>query len=177
MKFTIKLASGSTLDFEGNAEEFDQVKAFLSDPPTGFVASSVEATDPLEEDDRDGGDDELDALDPRNVQLRIDEVGARTDMEKVTVMAQLAVEAGEEGLDYPTVERLYVDLGFRKPARFPKTFSNAKNAGLVRSVKYGVWRPTVRGENFARGLGRARDSTRRTTGRNGLPSDNGGESD
>lgn len=65
-------------------------------------------------------------------------------------MAQAAVEAGKEGIDYETVTRLYNDLGYKKPSRFTKTFSNARIKNYVKNVGQGMWRPTVPGENFAK---------------------------
>jgi hypothetical protein len=171
MKISLRLPGGGTLEFEGDAEEFQRVSDFLGDPPSALTEPGLPAATSagrggafaadLVSSDADVELEGVLPLDSRNAALRIESVGATTDMERVTVLAQLAVEAGEDGLDYPTVDRLYTELGYRKPARFPKTFSNAKNAGLVRSVKYGVWRPTVKGENYARGLGRARDAGRR----------------
>src|ERR1700693_2718864 len=156
MKINIKLPGGGTLDFEGNAEDFQRVTEFLADPPASFTESGTPARPPFRTGHQQGlsgedGEPEpiidgTSPLDARNVATRLESVGARSDMERVTVMAQMAVEAGEEGLDYPTVDRLYTELGYRKPARFPKTFSNAKAAGLVRNPSYGLWRPTVRGE-------------------------------
>lgn len=164
MKISLKLASGATLEFEGDGEEFERISAFLSNPPPALTASapvSAQAVIPAGVQHGDlGGEglgEEVPPLDARNVATRLEGVGARSDMERVTVMAQLAVEAGEDGLDYGTVGRLYTELGFRKPPRFPKTFSNAKTAGLLRSVKYGLWRPTVKGENYALGHGRPKD--------------------
>ena len=94
-------------------------------------------------------------------------------------MAQLAVDTGKEGIDYPTLNLLYTELGLPKPAQFPtKTLANAKNSGLMRMVKQGVWRPTLRGENFARGLGRGERQPRRSTTRpKGAHTNQGGESD
>jgi hypothetical protein len=80
----------------------------------------------------------------------------------VTVIAQLAVEAGREGVDYDTLNRLYAELGLKKPALFPtKTLSNAKYSKLV-TVKPGIWKPTLKGENFAKGHGRATSGSRRS---------------
>jgi hypothetical protein len=94
-------------------------------------------------------------------------------------MAQIAVESGQPGVDYQTIHELYTELGLPKPAQFPaKTFSNAKASGLVKLVKPGVWKPTYRGENFARGLGRAERGNRRGSGRSKASQrDEGGESD
>lgn len=96
------------------------------------------------------------------------------------MMAQLAVENGKEGIDYPTLENLFSELALRKPAQFPaKTLSNAGSSGLMKKVKQGVWRPTYRGENFAKGLGRTeRGQPRRSAPRpNDSTRNRGGESD
>jgi hypothetical protein len=165
MKINLKLPGGGILEFEGDADEFALVTEFLGEPPPSLTepaspagSSADDSTDLARGlDDAAGGTGMLEGaspLDGRNVLTRLESVGARTDMERVTVLAQLAVEAGEDGIDYPTIDRLFTELGLRKPPRFPKTFSNAKNAGLVRSVAHGRWRPTVRGENYARGHGR-----------------------
>jgi hypothetical protein len=155
MKITLELANGDKIAFEGDEADFERFNKWLAKPPAlveKLGATPAPASRALP---GNGGtaNKELeagDALDPRIVAERIKAVGAATDIEKVTVMAQAAVDAGREGLDYATVERLYSDLGFKKPPRFTKTFSNAKTRNLVKSVSQGVWRPTVPGENFAR---------------------------
>ena len=83
-------------------------------------------------------------------------------------MAQAAVDAGLEGIDFATAEQLYGDLGIRKPLRFPKAFSNAKTRGLVKNVKRGVWAPTVQGENYAR---YGEDASRRKAKRGPKPAE------
>ncbi len=64
-------------------------------------------------------------------------------------MAQAAVDSGMEGLDFPTVERLYKAIGVRKPGSWKATFSNARTAGLVQNAARGLWKPTTKGENYA----------------------------
>ncbi|TMK76962.1 MAG: hypothetical protein E6G45_11405 [Actinobacteria bacterium] len=109
---------------------------------------------------------------------RLEKVEAANDQERVTVMAQLAVESGRPGVDYRTIIELYTELGLPKPAQFPaKTFSNAKASGLVKLVKPGLWKPTFRGENFARGLGRTERGNRRGSARPKDSNNGGGESD
>jgi hypothetical protein len=122
----------------------------------------------------EAGDDKLA---PAQVLERLVSVGAANDQERVTVMGQLAVEAGKEGIDYPTLEELFQELGLRKPAQFPsKTLSNARASNLMKKVKPGVWRPTYRGENFAKGHGRAdRGQSRRRP--DSFQRSQGGESD
>jgi hypothetical protein len=146
MKITIRHPAGLEISFEGNEEEFNRFTTFLGDPPS-FVGALPAA-------DRsaggDGGPVRDGSIDPQMIVSRFAEVGAASDVERVTVMAQIAVEAGRDGIDYPEVDRLYEQLGERKPANMRQTFSNAKRAGFVRSVGQGRWRPTVGGENFAR---------------------------
>lgn len=158
MKIELQLPSGLRITFEGDEAAFDRFTGFLNEPP-GFVehlgsGAAIEAADstPELEESTDGGssgptDDPLSA---RALHERLREVGATTDMERVTVIAQAALEAGREAIDYSTVDTLYVELGLPKPARWAKTFANAKSRNLVRSVGHGLWRPTVVGENFAR---------------------------
>lgn len=177
MKIELHLPSGLRITFEGDEAAFDRFTQFLTEPPS-FVESlghgpALQAPDqPLELRAPSGEDAEPvdDALSPRGLHDRLARVGATTDIERVTVIAQAAVEAGKEGLDYSTVDRLYVELGLRKPARWPKTFANAKTRNLVRSVGQGVWRPTVVGENFARfgtrGASRSRGQRTPVTGGN-----------
>lgn len=155
MKIAVELPNGARIEFEGENEEFRLFTAFLTKPPElieglGSMAAASNVPSLL------GGNAKPDALpagdplDPKHVAERLRSVGASTDIERVTVMAQLAVDAGRDGIDYATVERLYSDLGLRKPPRFTKTFSNAKTKNYVKSVSQGVWRPTVPGENFAK---------------------------
>jgi hypothetical protein len=188
MKISLKLANGALLEFEGDAAEFERVSAFLEQPPDSLTATpppeatvirpahtrpTPNATAP--DDLEDSGP----YVEPAAAMERLEQVGADNDQERVTVMAQLATEAGHEGVNYETINHLYTELGFRKPAQFPaKTFSNAKASGLVRSVKPGIWKPTYRGENFARGLGRGPERPARRTGsRQRSSSNQGGESD
>jgi len=182
MKISLKLANGAELDFEGDGAEFERVSRFLEAPPDSLTAAPPARGPGLGNAPGDpNGGSESDAplrLEPATVAERLEQVGARTDQERVTVMAQLAMESGAEGLDYASVEVLYTELAFRKPSRFAKTFSNAKTSGLVKSVKPGVWRPTYRGENYARGLGRGERPGRRSSARpKASPDTGGGESD
>jgi hypothetical protein len=181
MKISLKLANGATLDFEGDPADFDRISAFLADPPESLSAEPPEATTaaipsrdlPAQAKLPTG------SLDPAAVLERLERVGANNDQERMTVMAQRAVETGKEGVDYPTLRELYTELGFPKPAQFPtKTLANAKNSGLVKLVKQGIWRPTFRGENFASGHGRGERVPRRSAPRPKSSNDNrGGESD
>lgn len=184
MKISLKLANGATLEFEGDSTEFERISEFLAEPPESLTAEAVPAVTPKTVGNTPfGGMDESgsgDKLNPAFVAARLEQVGAANDQERVTVMAQLAVENGKEGIDYPTLENLFSELALRKPAQFPaKTLSNAGSSGLMKKVKQGVWRPTYRGENFAKGLGRTeRGQPRRSAPRpNDSTRNRGGESD
>jgi hypothetical protein len=166
MKINLKLPNGAELEFEGDAAEFERLQGFLAEPPdalnTPTSRTAVSGSEEGPVDDSGGGASGAStAVTPEVVAERIEKVGAKTDIERLTVIAQLAVEAGMPGADYPLAERLYTDLGFRKPARFTKAVSNAKARNLVRMVSQGVWKPTYIGENYARGHGRRDVQTRR----------------
>src|SRR5688500_2999828 len=113
MKISLKLANGSTLEFEGDKAEFERVSQFLAEPPDSLAAkptggSSSPAASP--EVVPAGG-----PLDPAVVTARLEQVGADNDQERVTVMAQLALEAGKEAIDYETLTNLYTELALKKP--------------------------------------------------------------
>ena len=181
MKISLKLANGATLEFEGDEKEFERVTAFLAEPPESLTAPGTEGADggagaassrAAEERREDPA-----LLEPAAVAQRLEQVGAGNDQEIMTVMAQMAIDAGRDGIDYPTLEHLYRELALRRPAQFPsKTLSNARRSGLLTMVTPGLWRTTYRGANFAHGHGRvnARPTGRRPQGSNG---ERGGESD
>lgn len=180
MKISLKLANGSTLDFEGDESEFERVSKFLEDPPGSLTADAGTPPRPtLDPPPSDGDAPELAPLDPATVHARLEEVGVNNDQERVTVIAQLAVESGREGIDYETLDQLWTDLAFWKPAQFPsKTFANAKSSGLVKPVKPGLWKPTFKGQNFARGFGRGERQARRSATRpRSRDAGKGGDSD
>jgi hypothetical protein len=177
MKISLKLANGATLEFEGDAGEFDRLSQFLAEPPDSLTAEGEGAglaggdEAPIDE----GGGHKLS---PGQVLARLQSVGAANDQERVTVMGQLAVEAGKDGIDYQTLQELFSELGLRKPAQFPsKTLSNARASNLMKKVKPGIWRPTYRGENFAKGLGRAADRAQLRRRPDSSQRTQGGESD
>src|SRR5688572_30708342 len=100
MKIKIELPNGATLEFEGDQAEFDRVKQFLAEPPDALSAPPTRSpTKDLEGDsgDGEGENGEVATLDPGFVLERLNMVGASTDIERVTVIAQLAVEAGMAG--------------------------------------------------------------------------------
>ena len=156
MKITIRHPVGLEIEFEGEPAEFDRFTSFLTDLP-GFVGTlggtpAIRATS----DDGAGSGRESPPtvasgqLDPNALLARMNEVGASSDIERVTVIAHEAVEAGLDGVDAPTVERLFTQLGLRTPPKLRATFSNAKQKGYLQSAGHGRWVPTVRGSNFAR---------------------------
>src|SRR5438132_8109434 len=103
MKISLKLANGAILDFEGDAAEFERLTGFLASPPDSLTAAA-----PAGAPEAGGGpgEDGAGSLDPSYVEERLEKIGARTDQERVTVMAQLAMESGREGIDYETLEHL-----------------------------------------------------------------------
>jgi hypothetical protein len=173
IKIGLRHPSGLEIEFEGDKDDFAAFAEFLASDLGGFVhaltpvdAGSQQVSLPsggqnggagaIEQDDDDdtsdaggplGASGEINA---RAVASRIEQLAASTDIERVTIIAQAALDAGLDGIDYDTIEVLYSDMGVPKPARFAKAFSNAKQRGLVKSIKYGVWAPTVQGENYAR---------------------------
>jgi hypothetical protein len=176
MKINLKLANGAILDFEGDEAEFQRLSEFLAQPPESLTAGSASPSSAPDDSSQQKSPEIPRApLAPAAVASRLEKVGAANDQERVTVIAQMAQESGLEGVDFETLAQLYSELGFRKPAQFPsKTLSNAKSSGLVTPVKPGVWRPTYRGENFAKGFGRDTQPRRRPTS---SPREPGGDSD
>lgn len=184
MKISLKLANGAVLEFEGDKSEFERLSKFLESPPESLAAATNAEQSRFETSGQ--GENEspppapVSSLEPSAVVARFEQVGARNDQERVTVIAQMAVEGGREGIDYDTLNQLYTELGLRKPAQFPsKTFANAKGSGLVKAVKPGLWRPTYKGENFSRGHGRGERQQARHPGSRskGSTSNSGGDRD
>lgn len=162
MKITVKLPGGGTLEFEGDESEFTRVTAFLENPPESLTAEPPAGTGLIPDVDDPDVPERPAALTPAAVVERFDQIEPQNDQERVTIIAQLAMESGEEGVTYETLEGLYRELGLPMPAQFPtKTLSNAKGSGLVLPVRRGLWRPTHRGANFARGFGRQERHARR----------------
>jgi hypothetical protein len=157
MKLEVTLPSGTRLAFEGEREDFDHMSELLNLPEvigTGFQASApvLPPSNPPGHGGDGGGNGEgadETPIDPRALTERLQEVGVSKHTERVTVMAQVAVEAGREGIDFATAERLYRAIGEPRPANWKSAFSNARVAGLVQNVGRGLYRPTTRGENFA----------------------------
>jgi hypothetical protein len=182
VKITIRHPAGLEIAFEGEPPEFDRFTSFLTELPA-FVGTlgPTGATVPTSQlgSGLSGNADSAappGSIDARLVADQLATVGASTDMERVTVMAHFAQEAGLGGVDYAMVDRLYTELGMRKPTKMRATFSNAKQKGYVRSVGNGVWAATVTGENFARhgiraGQRRARRGPQLAIGNGGGESD------
>lgn len=156
MKITIELPGPVGLTFEGDVDEFERFSGFVSELPEliGEIGPA-NAGELLEGGGGDGddGEDGTTPLDPATLQARFSKVGASTDIERVTVIAQAAVESGREGADFALADKIYVALALAKPARWKVTFGNARTRGYLQNVGRGVYKPTVPGENYARGLG------------------------
>jgi hypothetical protein len=173
MKIVIRHPNGTEHSFEGSEEELAKAVDLIPDFVEGFrVGPQPKREDaqfqPEDDDagnhDDDDGDERLrpEALDPPRLHAQFSEVNATTDIERVTVLAQAAVDAGMEGLDYETVADLYRKLGLRMPGKWRSTFSNAQNRGYIYSVGRGKWKPTPAGYNLAR-LGEKKTAPRRST--------------
>jgi hypothetical protein len=186
MKISLRHPSGLAVEFEGDEKAFDRFAKFLAGDLSGFVhglepgkTADLSVLPPAELGDNGAaakaeekeeppplGDGKV--IDAHAVAAHIADIGATSDIDRVTVIAHAALEAGMEGIDYPTIEKLYDDMGLPKPTRFAKAFSNAKTRGLVKSVKHGVWATTVQGENYAR-YGKKPSRRTKRSGNSGKP--------
>lgn len=148
MKLEITLPSGLRLAFEGERADLDHTAELLKlDAVVGTGLEAPAANRALPP--AGGADGNKDALDPKVLSERLKKVDAKNHIQRVTVMAQAAIDAGMEGLDFATVERLYKAIGVPKPGSWKATFSNARTAGQVQNVGRGLWKPTTQGENYA----------------------------
>jgi hypothetical protein len=171
-QFTVKWPNGAEVTFEGDVS-FADLQAFLdrAEPPAALRTTRGGTP---ERQNGNGGDEEplAVALDPARVQAQFDHVEARTDVERVTVIAWAAREAGAPGIDHDTAARIYRELGLPMPGNWRSTFSNAATRGYIVNEGRGIWRPTSPGENFAR-LGQRRPSAaarrRRRANQDSLP--------
>ena len=181
MKLSLTLPGGLQVDFEGDQDEFKLVTdAFpalpdlMANAPSqvGRSPDTVRTTNGAASPDAEPESSPVaqtrTGIDVHALDERLLEVGATTDIERVTVMTQVVVESGLPAIDYPTAAKLFEDLGLRKPAKMRAAFQNAKTRGLLRSVGQGAWRPTVAGENFAR-YGRKPVKSRTTRAGSGAP--------
>lgn len=167
MKIEIRHPNGAERRFEGTEDELAKAVEVIPDFVEGFRVPPPDSTgrelpprrqeeSPAKRDD--GGSPEEGettplnpaSLDPAHLHARFTEVNATTDIERVTVLAQAAVDAGMEGLDYETVSDLYRKLGLRMPGKWRSTFSNAQNRGYIYSVGRGKWVTTPAGYNLAK---------------------------
>jgi hypothetical protein len=148
MKLEITLPSGLRLAFEGERSDLDHTAGLLN---LADVVTTGRNAPPAPPELNPGGDGSASAktLDPNALSKRLDQVNAKNHIQRVTVMAQAAIEAGMEGLDFATVESLYKSIGIPKPGSWKATFSNARTAGQVQNVGRGLWKPTIQGENYA----------------------------
>ncbi len=175
MKITIQHPAGLDVSFEGDVPEFERFLELLNSLPELFGAlSATPAADPAVRLGADGHAAPAIAgqINVQWLAQTLSRVGATTDIERVTVMAYAAKEAGLGGIDYALAERLYDELGQPKPGKIRATFSNAKIRGYVQNVGSGVWLTTVPGDNFAR---YGQRQLRR--GQTGSSTNGGGESD
>lgn len=144
MKLEISLPSGLRFVFEGERSDLDHTAELLK--LVEVVGAGLDAAPAVPQPDPGGGGD---SLDPSALAQRLERVGAKNHIQRVTVMAQAALEADMEGLDFATAERLYKAIGVPKPSSWKATFSNARTAGQVQNVGRGLWKPTTQGENYA----------------------------
>ena len=124
------------------------------------------------EGSRAADDEPVVSLAPARVEAQFEAVGARTDVERVTVMAWLAREARALGLDVEAATHVYRELGLPTPGNWRSTFSNAATRGYIVNEGRGIWRPTAVGENFAR-LGQRKPSPAKRKRRTGSDVEDG----
>jgi hypothetical protein len=165
-KLSIRLPSGLEVSFEGDNGDLKEFRGFLEGdlpelvkqlqpslappsprpspmPESKATTKSASAAKPAPEPT-----DAID-LDIGALAHRLDEVDAKTDIERVAVMAWCAAQAGAPGLDSKLANRLYTELAIPKPGVWRSTFQNAKRRGYLKSAAQGFWTPTYAGENLA----------------------------
>jgi hypothetical protein len=157
MKLSLTLPTGLKIEFEGDPDDFDRFSGLIERLPA--LTETLGAAPPVDPSGDEpeqqqqlplGSGDRGSPLDPKALSARFTRVGATNHIERVTVIAQAAVEDGQEGVDFPTTARIYAALAIPKPGSWKNTFGNAKTKGLVLNVSPGRWKPTIPGENFAR---------------------------
>jgi len=173
-QFTVKWPNGAEVTFEGDVT-FEALQEFLDreEPPASLAGPSVAVRQVA----RDSGTATETAivtksLDPHQVDAAFAEVNARSDIERVTVLAHLARETGMPGIDQDSAQNIYRELGLPMPGNWRSTFSNAAVKGYLMSEGRGVFRPTAAGENFAR-LGQRRPTVTRRRRRASLTQSEG----
>jgi hypothetical protein len=159
-QFTIKWPNGAELTYEGDVS-FDELLDLLNRETPALLASTPPVSSQARSEPK--AEARSTGFDFPSIEARFQEIQARTDVERVTVMAQVAVDAGLPGLDLATAENVYRELGHRMPGNWRSTFSNAQTRGYLRNVERGLWRPTAAGENFARRGERKASAIRRRT--------------
>lgn len=148
MKLEITLPSGLRLAFEGERADLDHTAELLKLGTVVGTGLEAPPVSPMLPAGSNGGSDG-DALAPNPLAERLKKVEAKNHIQRVTVMAQAAIDDGKEGLDFGTAEKLYKAIGIPRPGSWKATFSNARTAGLVQNVGRGLWKPTTQGENYA----------------------------
>lgn len=151
-QFTIKWPNGGELTYEGDVS-FNELLDLLNREAPPFLAGTSNPAPPRVDGSprvEEAADPALPPLDVRVLDRQMQEVEAATDVERVTVFAQAALDSGRSGIDIPTAENLYRELALRMPGNWRSTFSNAQTRGYLRIAERGVWRTTAAGENFAR---------------------------
>src|SRR4051812_30994421 len=98
MKLTIRLPAGLEVAFEGDDSEFERFSQFITRFPEfveslGPVAPPELGTGGDDQNDNGGAGNDGDPLDPKVLNARLERVGAKNHIERVTVMAQAAVES------------------------------------------------------------------------------------
>jgi hypothetical protein len=178
-EFTIKWPNGAEVTYNGDVS-FEELQAFLesSEPPASLRGPGTAHRKPSSDhsDSEDPEADEL-TLDPHAVAESFERVNARTDIERVTVLAYLSREAGAPGVDIETAQSMYRELGLRMPGTWRSTFSNARTRGYIVNEGRGFFRPTAAGENFARLAQRRPSAAARRRRRGNQASLLGGEDD
>lgn len=184
IKLSIKHVSGVEIAYEGPEEGLERVLSLLSGEFIGALQElgtgiakpdaappSTASPSPVADSSAKDEDVPATALDARAIAEQFEKVGAKTDIERLAVIAQAAVEAGHDGLGYETVDRVFLEMGLKRPPKWRPTFSNARTRGYLRNVGRGLWLPTVIGQNFAL-LGERAPARKRAT-----RSSNGGGDD
>jgi hypothetical protein len=128
MKFTIRNGP-TTLEFEGELEEFNRLAEEVDIPPD-LLARMRRGSAPDQPPDEHGDDHEHDreddgdratgapgVIDVRALAERLGKLEVKSDIDRVTVMAHEACKAGLGGIDYETAERLFVELASGRHSR------------------------------------------------------------
>jgi hypothetical protein len=165
MRIEFHFPSGAGAAFEGDAEELAIFEKFVAERVPGL--SGPLHADPSSPSASGGGSSGLVTADesfkpngageettsPDQVARRLFEkferFEIRSDVERLAVMAEEARLIGEDGLSYELADNWYSEMGLPKPGNWQSAFNNARNRGLVRSVRTGVLAPTTQGENLA----------------------------